>query len=120
MLSQLSCNAANCVNNVGGLCTARVIHVAGKQASSSPETDCNTFGERTLGNAVKNIANMNIGGEIIQAFNSEEIKMSPEIVCDAVKCIHNSHRNCKASNVQIFGPEAMSNLNTQCETFKPF
>lgn len=118
MMTKLSCNASNCVNNVGGLCSARIIHVVGENAHISRGTECETFEENNIGSAIKGITNMNIGGELRQAFESERIVMSPEIVCDAARCIYNVNRSCNAESIQVYGPDALSSSNTECETFK--
>jgi len=102
---------------MGTLCAANYIEVAGSNATSSAATECNTFAERGLANAVTNMGNMNIGGEIKQAFSYGSIEMSPKIKCEAVTCSYNDDRLCSASNVQIHGPSALTSEGTQCETF---
>jgi hypothetical protein len=118
MNGPLSCSALNCVHNINSLCSANKIHVTGMNAVTSDDTQCKTFAEKGLINAVTNIFNMNIPGEIRQVFNNDSISMSPRIECDATRCIYNSNRICDASNVQIMGIDANSSENTQCETFK--
>lgn len=117
MQTELSCNAGNCVNNINGLCSAKEIKINGEMASSSMETLCETFAERSFTNAISNMPNMNLGGEIKQLFSQDSIEMSPSIACDAVKCSYNENRACHASNVQINGPVADMSKETVCETF---
>jgi len=117
MSLKLSCSATNCVHNMGSLCAANYIEVAGSNASSSAATECNTFAEKGLKNAVANMVNMNVGGEIKQVFTNGSIEMSPKIKCEAVTCTYNDNRLCAATNVQIHGPSASTSEGTQCETF---
>lgn len=117
MNGELSCNAANCVHNVNGLCSANVIQVIGAGAHKSRETMCDTFAPKGLINAVTHLPNMNIAGEIKQVFTNEAIEMSPIIKCEAINCKYNENRRCEAKNIQIIGPRAGSSEGTQCETF---
>jgi hypothetical protein len=113
----LSCSAVNCVQNVNGLCAANRIHVTGKGALSSSSTACDTFAEKSFTNAVTNMFNMNVAGEIKQVFNRDSIALSPKIECDALRCNYNSSKVCTANSVQIMGAHANTSLETQCETF---
>lgn len=118
MNGPLSCSAENCVHNMNGLCSANKIHVAGISAVSSGDTECSTFAEKGFVNAVTNMFNMNIPGEIRQLFSNDNIAMSPKIECDAVRCVYNSDRHCVADSVQVMGIHAKSSDGTQCETFR--
>jgi hypothetical protein len=113
----LSCSAENCVQNINGLCAANKIHVTGKGAMTSGNTACDTFAEKSFTNAVTNMFNMNVAGEVKQIFNKGSIEMSPKIECDALRCSYNSNKVCTANNVQIMGAHANSSIDTQCETF---
>lgn len=116
-MNRLSCNVTNCVNNTGGLCSARVIHITGINADIKRGTECETFRQNDIVGAIKEITNMNIGGQINQYFQRDRVVMSPEIVCDAIKCIYNINRSCSADFIQIYGPASLSNGYTRCETF---
>lgn len=118
MSGQLSCSAINCVHNMSGLCSANTIHVLGSGAFTSSQTMCNTFAEKGLKNAIANIGNMNIVGEIKQVFTKESIEMSPAIKCEAINCLYNSNRICSADHVQIQGLDANGSEGTDCETFR--
>lgn len=117
MSVKLSCSATNCVHNMSSLCGANYIEVAGSNANSSAATECNTFAEKGLKNAVTNMVNMNVVGEIKQVFTNNSVQMSPKIKCEAVACNYNNNRECSATNVQIHGPSASTSEGTQCETF---
>ena len=121
MKTKLSCNVNSCVNNVAsGMCSAEKIIIEGKCAKSSEETLCGTFADQNLKNAVASVANTNYVGEIVQAFNESEIKMSPHIKCEASNCAFWQNNLCTASNIQIFGNEnAESSSETRCESFVP-
>ena len=114
---KLSCSVTNCIQNMSSLCAANSIEISGSNAHSSEDTECSTFAENGLKNAVTNMVNMNVVGEIKQAFENGSIEMSPKIKCEAVTCNHNDHGVCAASNIQIHGPSALSSEGTQCETF---
>lgn len=116
-MTKLGCNADKCVNNLGGFCTASIIHIDGLNAHSSSGTQCDTFAEKNFTNAFKSLVNTNYSGEIMQLINTDERVMNPQIKCDALNCSFNSNQSCSASNVQVFGPRAISVHGTQCETF---
>lgn len=121
MKTKLSCNVNSCVNNVAsGMCSAERIVIEGNSAKSSEETKCGTFACENFANAVASIANTNYVGEVVQAFNESEIKMSPHIKCEASNCTFWDNELCTASNVQIFGDENAENSSaTRCESFVP-
>lgn len=114
---RLTCNADNCVNNVNGLCSANSIKVNGLNSHSSSGTECETFAARGIKNAIWNLNNMNIPGEIRQLFSTSTIEMSPNVKCEADNCVHNSTGKCIAANIQITGPTANVSADTKCETF---
>lgn len=118
MSGTLSCSAANCVNNMSGICSASTINVFGSNAHSSESTKCDTFAEKGLKNSLANVFNMNVVGEFKQVFNSESIVMSPSIRCNAASCIHNDNNLCAADNIVVSGMGAANSTRTQCETFK--
>ena len=117
MSGSLSCSATDCVHNINSLCSASTIHVGGMNAHTSGGTQCDTFAEKGFRNAVANMGNMNVVGEIKQLFTNSSVEMSPQIKCDAVRCVHNADRLCNANNIQIYGPAAATSEGTQCETF---
>lgn len=118
MNGPLSCSAETCVHNLNGLCSANKIHVAGVSAHTSDGTQCGTFAQKGFVNAVTNMFNMNVSGEIRQLFNNDSIAMSPKIECDAVRCVYNADRECNANSVQVMGMHANNSAGTQCETFR--
>ncbi|MCB2290515.1 DUF1540 domain-containing protein [Clostridium sp. CS001] len=118
MIGTLSCSATRCVNNMSGICSASNINVSGANAHSTEETQCETFAEKGLKNSLTNVLNMNVIGEIKQAFNHDIIKMSPSIKCEATNCVHNEKDLCIADNIIISGIDALNSERTQCETFK--
>ena len=115
---KLSCSVTNCVQNMSGLCAANFIKIVGVNAHSSNDTECSTFAEKGLKNAVTNMVNMNVIGEIKQVFDNGSIEMSPKIKCEAVKCTYNNDGLCSTSNIQIVGRSESMSEGTQCETFK--
>lgn len=116
-MSKLICSAINCVNSIDGLCTAKIIHISGKDINSNNKTYCNTFSHRTLKNSLASISNVNVVGEIKQIFNKNSIVMSPKITCEIDKCGYNFRGECISLNVQIRGVNCNSSQCTECETF---
>ena len=119
MNGSLSCSAVNCVHNLGGLCSANIIHVVGMSAQKSGETQCDTFAEKGLINSITKLANTNVAGEFRQLFDGDDVELFPDVKCDAVNCIYNHERMCSAEAVQITGPHASTSDDTICETFVP-
>ncbi|GAA0115065.1 DUF1540 domain-containing protein [Clostridium senegalense] len=118
MNGSLSCNAQNCLYNANGLCGASVIKIRGGNAESSAFTQCDSFAEKGLKNSLANMFNMNIQGEIKQAFTNTSIEMYPKIECDARNCVYNIGNVCSADYIQINGQTALSSTRTECSTFK--
>lgn len=117
-MAKLMCSANTCVNNMNGLCSANTINVHGIKAHSTDGTECETFAEKGIKNALSNLTNMNIPGEIRQLFSGNSVEMSPHIKCQAVNCVHNRSKECIARTVQIYGPGAVTSEGTECETFE--
>ncbi|MBX4263592.1 DUF1540 domain-containing protein [Clostridium estertheticum] len=118
MRGTLSCTATNCVNNMSGICSASTINILGSNVHSKEETQCETFAEKGLKNSFNNVLNMNVIGEIKQAFNNDKIEMSPKIECQVINCVHNRDEECVAHNIMVNGREALSSEKTECQTFK--
>jgi len=118
MNGTLSCSATNCVNNISAICSARTIHISGKDAHSSEGTQCENFAEKGLKNSLINVLNMNVVGEFKQVFNSDSIEMSPRIRCEAINCKHNEKKLCLAENILVYGKDALCSEKTECETFE--
>lgn len=116
-MTKLICSAVNCLNNIDGLCTARVIHIEGKDINSGNKSYCKTFSDRTLRSTLAGMVNMNIIGEVRQVFKKNSIVMSPKVTCEIHKCGYNFRGECIALNVQIYGTNCYSKQCTECETF---
>lgn len=116
-MPNLICSAINCLNNIDGLCTARIIHITGKDINSNNKTYCNTFRYRTLKNSLTNLRNTNLLGEIKQIFNKDSIVMSPKITCEINRCGYNFRGECISLKVQIYGINCNRDQCTECETF---
>lgn len=118
-MKNFMCSAVSCIYNINGLlCSARSVHVAIKGISSNIEdTDCATYLNRNFKNTFTSIINTNIMGEMKQIMNSDDIKMIPEVICDAKQCTYNSGNLCCKKNVQIYGKQCESSKCTKCEAF---
>lgn len=118
MKSSLTCTASNCVNNAGGFCVATAITVEGIDAIAKEETCCAEFALNNFINSVKELGNTNYVGILKQSVNFEKYPMKPEISCSARNCVHNNNAICKAHAVEIYGPNASSTKNTECNSFE--
>lgn len=116
-MTKLACSAFNCVNNVDAICTAAVIDINGENVNSKEGTECETFAPRTLGNAVKNVFNSNYLGVIAKAFDSDH-NVGHSIRCTVSKCYYNLDNTCTSDYIQVYGPNANTSTETECETFK--
>lgn len=118
MSGKLRCSAENCYNNVNEFCIASSIHVMGSDANKSPETECDTFIEKTNIDARSHFTNRNLAGEFRQLFSANTVEISPEITCEAQNCVYNVERICSADDVQIDGFNATTSDSTECHTFR--
>lgn len=129
----LSCNARSCTHNNGGMCNASTIKVEGISSSSSPDTYCSTYEDKTYNNGFNDDSNnnlnnnfnginssvgMNYVGQITAGFKSiyDEIS-SPNIECNAQNCIYNCNNMCESRHVNIQGDGGAEILGTRCGTF---
>lgn len=117
-MNKLGCTAYNCVNNEGGLCGAEYILIDGEGAYTSDQTYCTNFKVDTLVNEIKAVGNTDFIGEIMQIMSgNDEIKMSPNVACNARNCFYNGNGKCEALNLMIVSNNSKENFKTQCETF---
>lgn len=114
----LSCNAANCIHNMNGFCSAKNIAVKGFSAQNSADTLCSTFAEKTFKNAFSTFTNTNLSGEMKQLFSMENMNMYPSVQCNATRCIHNRDMLCEARSLTIAGSHATNSEGTYCSTFR--
>ena len=118
-MTKLNCTARTCVHNEGGLCEAEEILIEGREAAKDSQTYCSSFRENTVSEQFKAaVTNTNYMGELIQIFSSfQEIKMNPNINCNAVECFYNGNGRCEARDISVRGDGASEPRETFCETF---
>ena len=97
-MSNLNCQANNCVFNKSGSCYASHIKVEGFDASITPETYCDTFKNGSA------YSLSNFSGEA-------SLTSTQNISCSANNCLYNVSGGCNSSNVDI------NFENASCETF---
>lgn len=102
-MTQLSCSVASCRYNEDDCCCRNEIMVNGQSATSSQETCCESFEERTA-NSVSN--------------RTGSPEKETEIGCKAKKCVHNENEQCSASGIGVSGRSACCCSETECETFQ--
>lgn len=102
-MTKLECSVKNCMHNSDAYCCKRAILVDGHNAQKSEETCCSSFDE-------------NKGGAFTNLFKTPEQRL--EVECDAVKCVYNEDRRCRAEHIGISGDGACECTETRCATFK--
>lgn len=112
-MSDLMCSAVNCIYNITGLCSAKNIHIL----TSRDSTCCEKFLNKNFKNTITSFMNTNLLGEVKQVIDQDEIILSPNITCEAVKCVYNSENKCYARHVQIYGLKCKEGQCTRCEVF---
>lgn len=101
MDTNLRCEATRCIHNNGNYCYAGRINIDGKLADDIDDTYCSTFKEKDYQQFTSSIG-----------INSQRPINTHQIRCDAVKCIHNDNKLCKANNVKI------NSGNASCDMFE--
>ena len=105
-MTDLLCSVKNCSYNADHMCCKGNIRVDGKGARNSCDTKCASF------------VNCN-NPENCGCHNST---MSPEkkieVKCEAVNCVYNDNKVCKATHVGVVGHSADSTEQTECATFR--
>ena len=103
-MTNLKCNAKNCMHNESPYCCISHICVGGINAKTESEPCCDNFQERRE-NAVNSC-------------RSHEKNPSVDIECKACNCVYNEDYRCQAKEVCISGPSACVCDETRCSTFK--
>ncbi len=103
IMPMLVCSAQRCVYNDGMYCSKGDILVGGETASTSGETSCTSFKERT-----------SEGAKSSMGTPSQKI----EVACEAVECMYNKNRVCDAGKIDISGTSASRSEQTECSTFR--
>lgn len=102
-MTRLECTAVNCIHNAERCCCKREIQVEGTGACNCKDTCCGSF-EENRGSSFKNI------------FKTPESKL--QIECDAVNCLYNDDRQCRAEKISINGSNAKDAGQTECGSFR--
>lgn len=102
-MTKLDCNVSGCVHNAENCCCKSSIVVEGQTAAEKCDTCCGSFDE-------------NKGGMFRNMFKTPENKL--EVECEAVNCIYNADRYCKAEHIGIAGGNAVERAQTECASFK--
>ena len=97
--SNLKCSATNCAHNNCGNCYAGGINVAGQSATTTAQTCCSSFEDRSNA-AFTNCTSC-----------SDHCTCTSDIHCDATNCKYNQNSCCTSNNVNINAATA------SCETF---
>lgn len=102
-MTKLDCNVTGCLHNAENCCCKNAIIVEGQSAHEKCETCCGSFDE-------------NKGGAFRNMFKTPENKL--EVECEAVNCIYNEDRFCKAEHIGIAGGNATETVQTECSSFR--
>lgn len=101
-MAVLECNVVTCVHNEDDKCCKGCIKVDGNSAMRSDTTCCDSFDKRGCG-------------------CSNDCKcpdMKVDIECEAVNCVYNDSKVCKATHVGVVGHTADDKNQTECATFR--
>lgn len=101
-MTELKCKAENCSYNDHELCKKGDIHVGGKHACVSNETNCDSFTEKC-------------NCEFSESLTPDA---KATIACEAEKCTYNKNEKCTAGHVDIQGKNADIPSETTCGTFR--
>ncbi len=116
-MTMLNCAAMSCVHNEAGMCQAGYILIEGNDSTTTLETKCSSYKPNKFINQVKALANTNYVGEVMQLFSSmDEVKMNPQINCQAINCFFNSSGKCESRNIAI-SVDKNDQFKAMCETF---
>ena len=99
----LKCNVATCLHNEDNYCCKQAIQVDGEDAKTVQETSCGSFDKR---------------GEEAYRNVYENPNQSLQVGCEAVNCIYNQQRVCRAPKIDITGSSANTSMQTACATFQ--
>jgi hypothetical protein len=102
-MTKLECNVNNCSSNTDNCCCRPNIHVAGKRASDTAGTFCDSF--TTLSQSATNIVNYN------------RKNPSMPVSCDVKNCVYNRQDLCDADKIKIENRNANTGDQTNCATF---
>ena len=102
-MTQLDCSVTSCMYNQDHYCSKGDITVGGSNATTSGETCCESFRQRTGG-----------------ASNSAGHPSSTiDVDCEATKCVHNQGCKCHADSIGIGGgSDACHCRETECADFR--
>lgn len=101
MNTNLRCDATRCIHNNGNYCYAGRISIEGRLADDIDDTYCSTFKEKDYQQFTSSI-----GIDTPYPINTDQIK------CDAINCIYNNNKLCKADKIKI------NSGNASCNMFK--
>lgn len=102
-MTNLQCSVKSCLHNSDNRCCKQAIIVDGSSAKQAHETCCGSFDQ-------------NKDGAFQNLFKTPETRL--EVDCEAVNCVYNEDRRCKASQIGISGDGASQATQTECATFK--
>ena len=105
-MTNLYCNAENCVHNEAQRCRLQKIHVCGDDCACAEETCCDSFSD---------VQDRGVTSVVTES--QREAETETDIVCSAFSCVHNENGDCHARKVDIAGHGAMDSKETCCRSF---
>lgn len=125
MTPEVICNAVNCTYHVtGNLCTAGLVqikpNVEDGPARTTGDTACSTFRfNRGVADYLAGLGNYNVSGVVQAPFQGGQ-QISPDVSCSVENCLHHAEDGtCRAEFINVSGPDATSEAETDCATFLP-
>ncbi len=122
---EVACDVQNCVHWVpGNACSAGTIEIHNARAPLGPtatgHTACRSFRyRRGLGDVIPALDNVNWGG-LLRAPFAPGSQLTPAVRCAVRACLFwRDGERCGADWIQVSGPAATADDETDCATFLP-
>lgn len=100
---KLDCSVVGCAYNTNNSCRREDISVGGPKAQKSSETACKSFSPKGTNTLTSGCCGA---------------KKETKVSCDAVNCRFNEEQVCHAKHIGIAGRHAVTNGETECQSFE--
>lgn len=102
----LRCSVDKCYYNKNEECTLEEIHVGGREAVTSGNTECESFRSKNESATSRGCDNERCCQPVVS------------IACKAEKCIHNDNLQCVADHITVKEQGEQSPKESECATFQ--
>lgn len=98
-MKNIKCSAVNCIHNRENACDAMFIKVRPAAPESEDGAQCSSFAYLRPG--ANHTLLMELGMDMTMNRTNRDIEVG--IQCDAVSCLHNAGKKCRASTIDVEG-----------------